>query len=194
MSASVLLLIDFQKAFEEIALSVPRNNPDAEKNAARLLGHWRQRSWPIVHVAHDSRESGSLFRPGMPGNAFMDFAQPRGNEPVIRKSVNSAFIGTGLVSRLEALGRPRIVIAGITTDHCVSTTARMAGNLGFDAVLAADAIFTFDRAASDGRTIPAEDVHRVNLASLADEFAAVTTADAILRDSPLRPVSRTRRF
>lgn len=182
MSAPVLLLIDFQKAFEDIALSLPRNNPDAEKNAARLLRHWRERGWPVLHVAHDSTESGSLFRPDLPGNAFMDFAEPRENEPVIRKAVNSAFIGTDLASRLDALGRPRIVIAGISTDHCVSTTARMAGNLGFEAVLAADAIFTFQRTAPGGRVISAEDVHQVNLASLADEFAGVTTTAAVLSD------------
>jgi len=181
LRAPLLLLIDFQKAFTEIARDLARNNTDAEHHAARLLAHWRARRWPLLHVRHDSMDSHSRFRAGASGNAFMDFAVPQDNEPIIAKAVNSAFIGTDLAGRIDALGRPRIVMTGATTDHCVSTTARMAGNLGYDTVLVTDAMFTFDRVAHNGALIRAEDIHQAHLASLAGEFAALSTAEAILR-------------
>lgn len=183
MTAPVLVLIDFQKAFEEIAAATPRNNPRAEANAARLLARWRADGRPVLHVRHDSAEPGSRFRPGAPGNAFMDFARPRDGEPVVAKTVNSALIGTDLAARLDALGRPPLVVCGATTDHCVSTTVRMAGNLGHAVTLAGDASFTFDRRAADGTPIAAATVHAVHLASLDGEFARVATTDAVLAEA-----------
>ena len=91
-----LLLIDFQKGFEVIAASRPRNNPEAESNVMRLLEAWREVGWPVLHVRHDSQEPGSPLTPGTFGNAPMSFAAERPGEPVVRKAVNSAFIGTDL--------------------------------------------------------------------------------------------------
>ena len=110
----------------------------------------------------------------------MAFARAQAYEPVIRKAVNSAFIGTELEKRLRAMGINELVIMGITTDHCVSTTTRMAANLGFKVTLVGDACFTFDRADLDGGTIPAETVHRVELAILGAEFATITTTSEIV--------------
>jgi nicotinamidase-related amidase len=109
---------------------------------------------------------------------------PRADEPVVHKTVNSGFIGTDLEQRLRDLGVPGVVLAGLTTDHCVSTTARMSANLGFDTWLVADACATFDRRGADGRTFPAELVHEVALASLHDEFATVLTGDQLLGAAP----------
>jgi nicotinamidase-related amidase len=184
VAAPLLLLIDFQKAFDAIAAATPRNNPEAEARAARLLAHWRAKGWPVIHVRHDSTEAGSPLRPGAPGNAFMDFAEPQPGETVLAKCVNSAFIGTDLDARLKALGPPPLVLAGISTDHCVSTTVRMAGNLGYAVTLAGDAAFTFDRRAPSGRIIPADAVHEAHLASLSDEFATVASVADILRANP----------
>jgi nicotinamidase-related amidase len=99
---------------------------------------------------------------------------------VIKKSVNSAFIGTGLEKRLRRRGIRTVVVTGLTTDHCVATTARMAGNLGFDTYVVSDATATFDREGADGKRYSAEEVHAVNLASLNQEFAKVVTTNALL--------------
>jgi nicotinamidase-related amidase len=60
--ADVLILIDQQKAMAHPKWG-PRNNPDAERNIARLLAAWRRHGWPIIHVKHDSTYPDSPFRP-----------------------------------------------------------------------------------------------------------------------------------
>ena len=182
MDKSALLLIDYQEAFHDARMGA-RNNPHAEANAERLLAKFRDAGLPVIHVRHDSIESGSLLSAGAPGNAVMAFAAPKPDEPVIVKSVNSAFIGTGLEKLLRDEGIDRLVIAGVTTDHCVSTTTRMAANLGFPVTLAADACFTFDRTAPDGGVVPAQTVHDVELAILSGEFAEIGSVARILAEN-----------
>ena len=158
-----LLLIDIQEGIGREG----RNNPGAEEQAARLLAHWRAQGRPVIHVQHMSTEPESLLRPELPGNAI--------KPEVVQKQVNSAFIGTGLEEQLRAQGIDRLVIAGLTSDHCVSSTARMAGDLGFDVYVVADATATFGRA-----ELPAEQVHAVSLATLEGEFASVVTTEELL--------------
>jgi nicotinamidase-related amidase len=94
--------------------------------------------------------------------------------------VNSAFIGTDLESYLREHGIDALTIVGLTTDHCVSTTARMAGNLGFEAYVVDDATATFDRSGPDGRMYGADEIHAISLASLHGEFATVLRTDQVL--------------
>jgi nicotinamidase-related amidase len=169
---TALLVIDMQTGFDDPAWG-PRNNPDAEANVARLIATWRSVGAPVIHIHHDSPHPSGHFRSGTPGHAAKPEAQPRDGERVYRKSVNSAFIGTRLEDDLRMLGIGTLAIVGLTTNHCVSTTARMAGNLGFDTFIAADATATFDRAGLDGTIRPAADVHDAALSDLQDEFATI---------------------
>ncbi|MGB3720539.1 MAG: cysteine hydrolase [Proteobacteria bacterium] len=186
MKPPVLLLIDYQKGFAFIAARVHRNNIEAEARALALLTFWREMGWPVIHVRHDSQEPQSPFRPGQIGNEPMVFAADLEGEAVVRKSVNSAFIGTDLAERLDTLGRPDVVVAGATTDHCVSTTVRMGANLGYAMTLIEDACFTFDREAPNGTVVPADMVHAAHVASLNGEFARVTTAAELMRELEAR--------
>ena len=179
---AALLVIDLQKAIDAPywAAEGPRNNPEAEANIARLLGHWREKGRPIFHIRHDSREPNSAFRPGQPGNDFKPQALPLAGETVIGKATNSAFIGTDLEARLRAQGIGELVIAGVITNNSVEATVRMAGNLGFEVHLAEDACFTFARRDYAGRPRSAEEVHAMSLANLEGEYCRVTTTAELL--------------
>ncbi len=177
--APALLLIDVQKAFDDPYWG-PRNNPQAESNIARLLATWRALKLPVIHVRHCSIEPNSTLREGSPGNAFKPEASPIEGEIEFRKSVNSAFIGTGLHEYLQQQAYKELVIVGISTDHCVSTTTRMAGNLGYTNFLVADACTTFDRTDHRGRHFKAQDIHDIHLASLDREFCSVVDTQEVL--------------
>ena len=175
-----LLLVDIQKGFDDISYwGEERNNPDAEKNAGSLLLLWRAHRLPVFHIQHCSSIPTSLLHETNAGNAFNDLVTPAAREPVIRKRVNSAFIGTDLQARLDKAAITTFVIAGLTTDHCVSTTAQMAGNLGYTTFLVADATATFNKKGTDGQNYPAELIHETALASLSEEFASIVTTTMV---------------
>lgn len=173
-----LILIDIQKGFDNIEYwGGQRNNPEAENNAGELLEVWRKNKLPIFHVQHCSSTPGSLLNEINEGNEFKDIVKPVEGEPIIRKNVNSAFIGTDLKDRLENDKITKLVIVGLTTDHCVSTTIRMAGNYGFDTFIVSDATATFNKKGLDGQNFSAELIHETALASLNGEFATVVTTE-----------------
>lgn len=134
---------------------------------------WRAAGRPVIHLPHDPVSPVSPLRPGLAGNEPRAEAAPIDGEPVYRQRVNSAFIGTSLEAELRRIGLERLVIIGLTTNHCVSTTARMAGNLGVETWVVSDATATFDREIVDGRRRPADAVHEAALSDLRGEFATV---------------------
>ena len=135
---------------------------------------------PLFHIQHCSVNANSRLRPDHPGNQIKEIVAPAINEPVIKKSVNSAFIGTDLKERLDDAKIDTLVLIGLTTDHCVSTTTRMAGNYGFKTYLISDATATFCKKGINDEFYSAETMHLTALAQLKDEFATVLNTEAIL--------------
>jgi nicotinamidase-related amidase len=179
LDRAVLLPIDMQQAFDSPPW--PRRWNDAvDANGLALLDAWRAGNRPIIHVRHDSVQLGSSLAPGSPGNAFRPGFEPREGEPLVTKSVNSAFIGTDLDLRLKRLGAKHVVTFGISTDMCVSTTVRTGANLGWEMILVPDACDCFDLPDGNGGTIAAEDLQRAHVATLGFEFArTMNTAELI---------------
>lgn len=181
LSDKTLILIDFQRGFDSPFWGA-RNNLDAEDNARALLAAVRSAGGGIVHVRHLSQEAGSPL--AGQGAGFKPGFEPAFGEMVCEKTVNSAFIGTTLEADLRARGARGLIICGLTTPHCVSTTTRMAANLGFTVELVHDACAAFTRNADvsfDGGSAPsAEEIHRAAVYHLHGEFArALRAADVI---------------
>lgn len=173
-----LILIDIQKGFDNLEYwGGQRNNPNAEDNAAEILELCRINKPPVFHIQHCSSTPTSVLNERNVGNDFKDIVKPLFGEPVIKKRLNSAFIGTDLKERLDSGKITKLVIVGLTTDHCVSTTTRMAGNFGFDTFVVSDATATFNKKGLDGQGFSAELIHETALASLNGEFATIITTE-----------------
>jgi nicotinamidase-related amidase len=160
---TALLLIDIQDGFLEPQYWGPsRSNPSFEPKTTKLLTAYRllvssqaNTLHKIIHVAHASLNPKSPLHKSNPGFNFQKFSQPEQDELVLTKCVNSAFIGTGLEDALRSHfqgGKGTLYIAGLSTDHCVSTTTRMAGNLWV-----CDAVIENGERGEEGEVILVED-------------------------------------
>lgn len=180
LTNAVLVPIDMQLGFEEA--SWPRRwNRDVDQRGLTLLAGWRAADKPIIHVRHDSATPGSALAPTHWGNAFRPGFGPKGDEALVTKSVNSAFIGTDLDIRLRRLSATCVVVFGITTDMCVSTSIRVGANLGWPMVMIPDACDCFDLPDGNGGVIPAEEIHTAHVATLRHEFCATFSRDEMLQ-------------
>jgi nicotinamidase-related amidase len=169
-----LLLVDIQKAFlEKDYPGLIRNNENAEFICGKILKKWRILDLPIIHVRHSSTNPESKLHKSRPGFEFNDYVTPLETEMVLTKEVNSAFIGTNLENILIKSHIDTLVIVGMTTNHCISTTVRMSGNLGFDTYLISDSTACYNTKGLNGEIIDCNTIYNSALASLQEEFATV---------------------
>ena len=169
-----LLLVDIQKAFlEKDYPGLIRNNEHAEFICGKILKKWRTLDLPIIHVRHSSTNPESKLHKSRPGFEFNDYVTPLEAEMVLTKEVNSAFIGTNLENILIKSHIDTLVIVGMTTNHCISTTVRMSGNLGFDTYLISDSTACYNTKGLNGEIIACNTIYNSALASLQEEFATV---------------------
>lgn len=181
LAKTALLIIDVQMEFARRAQNnVPRSNPQGEANIAKLLSAFRDLGGKICHIHHHSTEEGSPFTAGLPGAEVQEFVAPKAGEAVYIKHVNSGFIGTSLEADLREQGINHLVMCGATANHCVETTTRMAGNLGFDTYYISDGVWAYAQTGPDGKAHTPEEVHSMTLSNMHGEFATVVSAQEVL--------------
>ncbi|MCM3676251.1 cysteine hydrolase [Peribacillus simplex] len=178
---NALIIVDVQKAFEDEKWG-ERNNLSAEENIRKILTFWREKGWQVIHVQHMSDNPSSVFHPKNEGFAIKELVEPLKEEVIITKKVNSSFIGTKLEEFLKLNDITTVVITGLTTPHCVSTTTRMSGNLGFNTYLISDATAAFGIKDQNDNYYDAETIHNISLATLYDEFATILTTEQLVNE------------
>lgn len=172
---TALIVIDVQQGFDDPAWG-RRNNPAAEANIGRLVAAWTAKGLPVVRVRHASTRPGSPLAPDSPGYAYHPVVADLTPSLEITKSVHSAFLGTpDLHEWLKSSGIGQVVIAGIQTNRCCETTARWAGDLGYEVWFALDATYTFDE-----KSLTADQISAATAASLDGHFGRVVSTDEVL--------------
>lgn len=183
-SDTALLLIDVQKGVNVCTHwggeNGRRNNPGAEARMGTLLDAWRGAGLPVAFTLHDSREEASPLKLSLGTGGVIEGFEPEDGEIVIRKDVNSAFLGTDLELRLREHRVHRLVVAGFFTNFCVETSVRMAGNLGYDTYLAHDACATTNRVGPDGRDHDPDILHDISVANMHGEFCTAIPTERLL--------------
>jgi nicotinamidase-related amidase len=171
LDRTALVVVDVQRAFDDAGYWGRRNNPDCEANVASLIGAWREAGRPLVFVRHEFESHDHAFKDVVSGEPDL----------LVSKQVNSAFYGSpDLDAWLRESGIGSIALCGITTDHCVETTARMGANLGYDVLFVLDATHTFDRTGPDGTVMTADELARATATSLHEEFAAIVRTEQLV--------------
>jgi nicotinamidase-related amidase len=169
---TALVVVDVQEAFEDGEYWGRRNNPDCEANIADLIAAWRAAGGPIVFVRHEFETHDWTFKDVVSGDPDL----------LVSKQVNSAFYGSpDLHAWLRERGLAAIALCGITTDHCVETTARMGANLGYEVLFVLDATHTFDRTGPDGTVMTADELARATATQLHEEFATIVSTSELAR-------------
>ncbi len=181
---TALLLIDVQKGVHVLnhwgGPTGRMNNPECQGNLGRLLTDFRAHHRQIAFTRHDSKEPDSPLKFALHTGEQLEGLEIDDGDIVVKKDVNSGFIGTSLEIELRRAGINRLVVAGYFTNFCVETTVRMAGNMGFDVYLVHDACATCNRIDRQGTDHDPELVHELAVASMHGEFCtAIATTDAL---------------
>ncbi|WP_353499687.1 cysteine hydrolase family protein [Vibrio chaetopteri] len=163
---SALILIDIQNDYFNDG-KLPLHQPEAAASkAASILSWFRSRGETVIHVQHENTDTSKPFLlAGSIGQKIHDSVAPKDGEVVITKGYPNAFWETELETTLKQCGVTSIVIVGMMTHMCVSTTARAAMERGFTVKVLADACATRSLGLF-GKEISAELVHTTALAEL----------------------------
>ncbi len=180
--STALVVIDVQKGFDDATYWGPRNNHDCETNVERLIVAWRDQGWPIVFVRHDSKTPSSPLSKGSPGNAFKPVVKGDPDLLVI-KDVHSAFHGSpdldGWLRKHRITG---LAIAGIQTNLCCETTARVGSDLGYDVLFVEDATHTFDIITPTHKVYRAREIARYSSLTIDKAFGRVVLTSELVDD------------
>lgn len=183
-----LLIVDFVNGFADPDAFGGGNIPQAIERTQGLLATARRLGWPIAHtriVFADDGADGNIFSlkvPSLlaltennPGSAIVNELAPLPGELVVRKTVPSAFSGTGLAAWLSSRGVQTLVVAGCVTSGCIRASVIDAMSLGFRPVVISDCVG--DRAIGP---------HEANLFDMAQKCGDVIDLDSLLGRLPNR--------
>ncbi len=132
---TAVLVVDVQNLFVRFPLEPPVEEvlPRLHRfiHAARTAGAMIVRIEAVVPDAmysevyqHQHGQPTTFLAPGSDAAAFSPGFEPQPGDVVISKPRYSAFFGTPLETVLRSNGIRTVVVAGLTTDVCVSSTAR----------------------------------------------------------------------
>jgi nicotinamidase-related amidase len=160
---TALLVVDIQNTYLEAkaeASEQSRWQPFFDRmertvipNTARLIGECRRRGVEVMFarvacLKDDGRDrSLSQKKPGFnylllpkdrADSQVIEALAPRGDEIVVTKTTDSALTGTNLRLVLANMGIRNVVVAGIFTDQCISSTVRSLADESFNVVVVED--------------------------------------------------------
>jgi nicotinamidase-related amidase len=177
--STALVVIDIQREyFEGGKLYLPDGQP-ALMRAKKLVAFADAQRIPVFHVQHVGPAGGPLFARDGAGVEFHHEIMPAPHHRVVQKTSPSSFVGTDLDELLKARGIQTLLICGLMTHMCVSTTARDARPRGYRAIVAGDACATRDIDGWDGGVVAHAALHRAALTAVSDSFAEVMSTEQV---------------
>ncbi|HLP08110.1 MAG TPA: cysteine hydrolase family protein [Opitutaceae bacterium] len=181
LAEAALVIVDAQREYADGKLPLP-DLDSAVQEIAELLRRARAAGTPVIHVVQQGRPGGAIMDPNGEMVEILAPLVPRAGETVIVKRLPNSFAGTDLEATLARTGRKHVIVVGFMTHMCVSATVRAALDHGYRCTVVAAACASRDLPDGHGGTVPAAEVHRVELAALGDRFAAVVADAAAIRD------------
>lgn len=178
MTTTALVVIDVQDSFRQRPDWARVSNPDIVEDVAALVDHARAAGDLVVWVLH---AGAGPFDPTTGHVRLIDGLTPEPDEPVLTKTSRNAFTTTELGRLLTAAGVRRVLIAGIQTEQCCESTARLAADLGYDVTFVTEATATFPISRPDtGETLDTAAIVARTEAALAGRFATIATLEQAL--------------
>ena len=119
---------------------------------SRLLEDFREKGKPVIFVRHDDGP-GTELTFDAPGWQVAREVPPLSGEKIFDKQCNSAFLYTGLESHLKKLEIDILVITGLQTEYCIDATIKSTFERGFQVLVPAGGVSTFDNGGLAARQI-----------------------------------------
>jgi nicotinamidase-related amidase len=189
---STLIIIDAQNEYSEGQLEVT-NVTESRKVIASLLSKYREAGGEVVHILHKTPAGAPVFTPDTTLAEEFQELTPTANEKVMGKVHPSSFAETELHEYLKGKGLSKLVLTGYMVSRCIqkrkgiqcsdtkqkahvciSTTARDAARLGYDVLIAEDAVGDRDIPGATGA-----EVTKMVMNELGDAFGTIVQSSEI---------------
>lgn len=139
---SALLVIDVQVNMFDNGAAV-HNAHKLLETVGRMITQARVVQVPVIYVQHNGKP-GDPDEPDSPGWHIHEQISPRKGDVVVQKHTPDAFHDTPLKSILEDNEINRLIVMGVQTENCISSTCHHARVAGYSITLIRDGHSTFD--------------------------------------------------